>query len=145
MIFSIRILNFIFQVNNSKAIRIFWLDDDIFCSKIYEHHLRVLGYYNIKLFQEANACLKALPQRPDVVFLDHNLPGTNGQQVLTQIQELSPHTKVVYFTGKQMLNLEMEVRNAGVYAFIQKGVGDLAHLTAVMTMLEKESYLPIIT
>lgn len=56
----------------------------------------------IQKFSNGNdviACLKTSDSRPDVAFLDIEMPGMNGLSLAAKIKELSPMTNIIFVTA----------------------------------------------
>jgi CheY-like chemotaxis protein len=58
--------------------------------------------------------------RYDVVFLDCNLPGLNGLDMLVRLREQNPDIKVVMISGEQNPRREAEALRLGAVAFLNK-------------------------
>ncbi|HAM73310.1 MAG TPA: two-component system response regulator [Verrucomicrobiales bacterium] len=70
----------------------------------------------------AQECLdRVKASHPDLVVLDINLAGEDGLEVLVQIKELRPITKVVMLTGMGFLeDLLKEALNKGADGYVSK-------------------------
>src|SRR5688572_3085677 len=85
----------------SPDLKIFIVDDDIFCITLYNQFLRNLGYVNVTSFTGGEECLNHMNASPDLVFLDYNMEGLNGVEVLKEIKSTNPATNVYIITGKE--------------------------------------------
>jgi FixJ family two-component response regulator len=72
-----------------------------------------------------------------VVVLDVWMPGTNGIEVQERLRELSPDTRVVMITGREVSAIRAEALKGGAYAFIVKPFADETLLAAVREALGK--------
>lgn len=64
---------------------------------------------------------KALPDvRPDVVFLDLNMPGNDYYRNIEEIKKHFPHTKILVFTGYDAPDLVKSLFDAGIHGFLLK-------------------------
>ena len=59
--------------------------------------------------------------RPDVLVLDLSLPELDGLEVLEQLADRSPHTRVVVFSGYPEGQLGDAARRRGAHRYIEKG------------------------
>jgi CheY-like chemotaxis protein len=66
--------------------KIFLVDDDAFSLALYEQTLRSIGCSNISTFDNGTNCLNALIEKPQVIFLDHNMDHITGFEVLKKIK-----------------------------------------------------------
>ena len=58
--------------------------------------------------------------RPDVVLLDHNLPGMNGLQALARLRSLDPQARVVLMTGFGSIDLAVSAMKQGAADYLAK-------------------------
>ena len=69
--------------------------------------------------------------RPDVVVLDHNLPGRDGLSTLKALRERDPQLPVVMTTGHGSEQVAVEAMKAGAFDYLVKPVS-LAQLKQVL-------------
>jgi two-component system, NarL family, nitrate/nitrite response regulator NarL len=60
--------------------------------------------------------------RPDLVILDHQMPGLVGLDVVPLIRLASPNTKIVFHSGATDAGLQARARAAGAHAFMPKDI-----------------------
>jgi DNA-binding NtrC family response regulator len=82
-------------MKDQKTFKVFIVEDDLWYSSMLEYYLSLNPDYVIKKFDTAKSFLAKLHEKPDVVTLDYSLPDMNGDQLLQQLKETSPETKVV--------------------------------------------------
>jgi DNA-binding NtrC family response regulator len=58
--------------------------------------------------------------RPDLVLLDHWLPGINGDEVLRRIKETSPETPVIIMTAQGSIEMAVNSMKMGAFDFLVK-------------------------
>ena len=58
--------------------------------------------------------------RPDVVLLDHNLPGMNGLDALVQLRAIDAHARVVLMTGFGSIDLAVTAMKQGAADYLPK-------------------------
>jgi DNA-binding NtrC family response regulator len=87
---------------------------------------------------DAVTCIDAYERnRPDVVLLDHGLPGLSGLQLLEVLRQRDPDATVLMLTGRAEFPIAVEAMRLGAENFLPKPV-DPAHLRAAVTRaLEK--------
>src|SRR5436189_831826 len=64
---------------------------------------------------------QAMKLKPDVVLLDVRMPHTNGLEALERIQDRSPRSKVVMFTGHENPTYVARAVALGAAGFLMKG------------------------
>jgi two-component system, NtrC family, response regulator AtoC len=57
---------------------------------------------------------------PDLVLLDHWLPGINGDQVLQKIKEVNPEIPVIIMTAQGSVELAVQSMKMGAFDFLVK-------------------------
>ncbi len=64
---------------------------------------------------------KALPEvRPDIIFLDLNMPGNDFYRNIEEIKKHFPHIKIIVFTGYDAPDLVKSLFEAGIHGFLLK-------------------------
>jgi len=69
------------------------------------------GEEGLELFQREN---------PDLVLLDHWLPGMNGDEVLRKIKGEDPETPVIIMTAQGSIELAVNSMKMGAFDFLVK-------------------------
>ena len=77
------------------------------------------------------AVVLAVAHRPDVMILDHSMPGGGGIDAVPLVKRASPTTRVVIYSGDSSPALEEAALAAGADAFVRKG-GRLDELVDVV-------------
>lgn len=98
------------------------IDDDNFARETLEDLLDEIGSLKIiKSISKSETAIKDIAiLKPDIVFLDINMPGKNGMSVLNEIQELNLTSKVIFVTAHQEYLLEALKKN--VYDYLVKPI-----------------------
>jgi DNA-binding NtrC family response regulator len=122
--------------------KIFVVDDDIFCVTLYEQFLRNLGYTNITPFNAGDECLLGLKEQPDVVFLDYNMEGMNGIDVLKKIKAYNPNILVYMISGQENIEVATQAIKQGAVDYIVKSSLSPEKMPAIMQKVE-QLYVPV--
>ena len=91
--------------------KIFIVDDDIFCLSLYEQFLRNLGYTEMTSFNAGDDCLQHIKEQPALVFMDYNMEGMNGIEVLRKIKAFDSHIMVYIISGQENRQVATEAGN----------------------------------
>jgi DNA-binding NtrC family response regulator len=93
---------------------------------------------DIMMATDAVSCLEEYERnRPDLVLLDHGLPGLTGLQLLEVLRERDPDATVLMLTGRAEISIAVEAMRLGADNFLTKPI-DPVHLdAAVSRALEK--------
>ena len=122
-------------------LKIFIVDDDIFCLTLYQQFLKNLGYTNATPFNCGDECLAALKDQPDVVFLDYNMEGMNGIEVLKRIKAFNPSIMVFIISGQENVEVAADSIKQGAQDYIVKSSLSPDKIAAVMDKAEQQ-YVP---
>lgn len=94
-----------------------------------ENHIRsyvriILNHLGVETVHEATNGMEAVElfreHRPDVVFLDINMPGLTGLEALPKIMEIDPEANVLMLTGHASRHLVEGSAKAGAIHYIRK-------------------------
>ena len=120
-----------------QDLKIFIVDDDIFSLTLYNQFLRNLGYTNVTSFTGGEECLEHLDARPRLIFLDYNMEGLNGVEVLKVIKRLDPTTIVYIITGKESAEVAAEALKEGASDYIVKSSLSPDKMKSIMEKVEE--------
>lgn len=81
--------------------KILWVDDEIDLLKPHIIFLKSKGYEVVTVNNGLEAVQLAATERPDLIFLDENMPGLSGLETLSRIKLTSPNTPVVMITKNE--------------------------------------------
>jgi DNA-binding NarL/FixJ family response regulator len=84
-----------------QAITVIICDDDDDIRRLLRVNLEIDGRFNVvnDVPTGAEAFLCSISSCPDVLVLDLMMPGMNGAQVLAEVRNRCPHTKIAMFTA----------------------------------------------
>lgn len=118
-------------------LRIFIVDDDIFCLTLYNQFLKNLGYSNVTSFTGGSECLDHLDTGPELIFLDYNMEGMNGIEVLKRIRETNPNIAVYIITGKEDPRVAAESVKQGAVDYVVKSSLSPDKMKVIMERVEE--------
>ncbi|MGI8952741.1 MAG: sigma-54-dependent transcriptional regulator [Chitinophagaceae bacterium] len=104
----------------SISILVFIVEDDLLYSSMLAHYLSLNPDYQVKKFLTAADFLNALHEKPDIITLDYSLPDATGEELIAQIKELSPDTKIIIVSGQDEIKVAIELFKKGVHDYIVK-------------------------
>jgi DNA-binding NtrC family response regulator len=118
-------------------LKIFIVDDDIFCLSLYEQFLRNLGYTNITSFTTGDDCMQQIKEQPALVFMDYNMEGMNGIEVLKKIKAFDSHIMVYIISGQENSLVAKEALQYGALDYVIKSSLSPEKMTAIMKRVEQ--------
>lgn len=97
-------------------------DDDVHVREMLVGLLDDLGYRVVGAFAEAAGAVRAcVAEPPDVVLLDHRMPGMSGTEAAAVLRGMVPDLPVIVLSAYDDAGLQRAARDAGVSAFLVKG------------------------
>ena len=118
-------------------LKIFLVDDDIFCLTLYKQFLNKLGYTAVTSFTSGDDALENLSERPDVAFLDYSMEGLNGIDVLKKIKEFDPSILVYLISGKDNPVIAATSYSHGAVDYIVKSSINPGKIKVIMENAEE--------
>ncbi|MFY7965372.1 MAG: response regulator [Chitinophagaceae bacterium] len=104
----------------NKQDLIFIVDDDLFWSNILHQLLISIGYNNIKTYENGLDCVNNLSLSPKVIFLDYQMNGKNGLEVLKEINTQANNFKIIFCTAHEDLSVAMGAMQGGSFDYLLK-------------------------
>ncbi len=90
---------------------------------------------------EGNCLDKIIAHHPDVLLLDINMPRCNGLELLAQIKQKLPRTRVLMLTMHDDAQYLRQVLAAGGAGYVLKQAADTELLTAIRTVFNGGVFL----
>jgi DNA-binding NtrC family response regulator len=122
-------------LEDTQAVNIFLVDDDLFCLSLYEQQLQSLGYANVHTFSNSTDCINGLVKKPDIVFLDHDLDTMNGYELLKIIKKQNPCIYVVFLSGQEDTAIIANTLQSGAFDYIIKSNQDILRIKMVLAKI----------
>ena len=99
--------------------RVLVVDDEPELAEVVREYLR--DRYDVEIANTGSAALASFRvRRPDVVFLDINMPGPNGIEVLKELRQTDPSVPVVMVTVNTEVAVVQECLREGAFAYVPK-------------------------
>jgi DNA-binding NtrC family response regulator len=107
-------------MKSESSFKFFIVDDDVFCANVYEQFLKNIGYCDITYYSNGNDCINNLDKKPDIIFLDHNMDGMKGFDVLKKIKRYNPNIYVVMISGQENIETAVDALKYGAFDYLIK-------------------------
>ncbi|WP_185290525.1 response regulator [Chryseobacterium lactis] len=104
----------------NQNLKFFIVDDDRFCATVYEQYLKNHHYEDITSFSSGEECLEELYQKPDIIFLDHNMEDLNGFEVLKKIKRYDPNIYVIMVSAQENIDTAVNALKYGAFDYLVK-------------------------
>lgn len=105
---------------NNQNLKFFIVDNDRFCAGVYEQYLKNHYYEDIICFSSSEECLDELHQKPDIIFLDHNMEDLNGFEVLKKIKCFDPNIYVIMVSAQENIDAAVNALKYGAFDYLVK-------------------------
>src|SRR5512136_2468802 len=100
--------------------RILVIDDEPILRDSLEVALKTSGYDVLTARTGEEGLERFQKENPDLVLLDHWLPGINGDEVLRRIKEENPEVPVIIMTAQGSIELAVQSMKMGALDFLVK-------------------------
>lgn len=117
---------------------ILWADDEIDMLKPHIMFLDKKGYDITPVNSGADALDKFQEENFDVIFLDENMPGISGLEVLTQIKSEKPNIPVVMITKSEEEHIMEEAIGSKIDDYLIKPLNPNQILMSVKKILDNK-------
>lgn len=123
---------------DSKALKIFVVEDDEWYNRLLVYNLSLNPDYEIQSFTEGKSCLENLHQKPDVITLDYRLPDMKGLDVLKQVKETNDEIQVILISEQEDIEVVVDLLKHGAYDYIVKSKDIRERLLNTVNNIRKE-------
>lgn len=103
-----------------NELKIFVVDDDVFYLNLFKQQLFIIGYDDVKQFNDGKQCLLQLNEKPDVIFVDFNMESISGSELIAQIKLINPSIFIVMISSQSNTKPSYEALKLGAFDFILK-------------------------
>lgn len=115
---------------------IFVVDDEPGIRRLLEHWITTKWGYRLRQFADAESCLDALEEGPDLIILDIMLPGMNGLDALREIKRRLPQLPVIMLSAQGQIETAVETLKLGAVDYFPKTIDIVKLENAVRNALE---------
>lgn len=103
-----------------KQTKIFLVENNLFSFDLYRRELQQMGFENIFLFLNGTTCLNNLSQKPEIIFLGHNMDDCTKLEVLKKIKCFDLGIYVIMVSVQENIQFAMSALKIGAFDFITK-------------------------
>ncbi|MFC1849332.1 SLC13 family permease [candidate division CSSED10-310 bacterium] len=107
------------ETQSSETVILLVDDEDQFRAALSKQ-LIIRGYAIIDVDNGEDAIKAVRHNNPEVVILDHWMPGMKGVQTLKEIKKIAPEVQVIMLTGRGSVDLAVETGKLDVFHYMQK-------------------------
>jgi CheY-like chemotaxis protein len=114
--------------------RVLIVDDEPELAEVVREYLQ--DQYEVVIAPDGPTALTSVQQtRPDVVFLDVNMPGPSGIEVLKELRRADPTLPVIMVTVNTEVAVVQQCLQGGAFAYVPKpfDLKYMEHMAALAT------------
>ncbi len=124
-----------------NTVKILWIDDEIDLLKVHILLLEERGF-EVKIANNAEDGFEIISNNNfDIVFLDENMPGTSGLDILPRIKRKYPNLPVIMVTKREEENVMDDAIGSKVDGFLIKPVKPNQILLAIKQNVQQKDIL----
>ena len=129
----------------NKKVKILIVDDHPLMAEATSKTLQEIDFVQIVgIALNGRSCMEMVEfSKPDIVFLDFNLPDQYGDEIAKQLKAAYPTMHLVIFTGIDFAHLYNHLIGLEVSAVISKESSETLIKSLIMLLLEGYTMLPI--
>jgi diguanylate cyclase (GGDEF)-like protein len=128
-------------MHNGTKGKVLIVDDEPDTLEILQALLSIEGYHVIIASTGEEGVRKAQSERPEVILMDINLPGIDGNEALRRIRETNPFQCVIMLTAFATVDNAIQAIKEGATDFVKKPFENEHLIHIVNQVLEKSRTL----
>lgn len=102
--------------------RLLVVDDDPGFLEMVKEAFSHLNDYKITTVEDPIQAVSEMKRQDfPVVLLDYNLPTLNGNDLISALQGINPHSKFIILSGMGGSEIEEKFKGLGYYCYFEKG------------------------
>jgi len=127
--------------NQTTTPTVLLIDDERMNRLIVGDYLRDSGYAVLEAESSSEGLRIFDNARPDIVITDLRMPGGDGNQVVTRLQNIAPDTPVIIISGTASLEEALCTLRDGASDFITKPVREMGRIKHAIEAAMKKAHL----
>jgi DNA-binding NtrC family response regulator len=115
--------------------KVFVIEDNRTEGLLLQLALSEIPNLEVKTYANAALMLEEISEQPEIAVIDLNLPDMSGLELIREIKEASPKTRMVVVSAQRDMDVLAEVQAEGVYNYLVKSEACLTYLSTVVEEL----------
>ncbi len=118
----------------TQGLNLFIIDDNTLVSTTLRNYLnnRFGNVLTISTFLTGASALKEINKNTNIVILDYDLKGENGNEILKSIKSINSETEVIMFTSNDEIATAIESFRNGASDYVIKGDKSLKKIASLI-------------
>lgn len=122
-------------MQRTKDPLIFIVQNNVIYKDLIVGYLQQRKFNNLKTFNTAEECLKAIHKKPDIIVLDYTFEGISGLELMKRIKADHPEIDFVFLSGQNSVEVAVNIMKMGAADYIYKNA------QAPQTLIRSIEYL----
>jgi DNA-binding NtrC family response regulator len=123
------------QEDLMSKFKVFVIEDNRTEGLLLQLALSEIPNLEVKTYANAGLMLEEISEQPEIAVIDLNLPDMSGLELIREIKESSPKTRMVVVSAQRDMDVLAEVQAEGVYNYLVKSEACLTYLGTVVEEL----------
>lgn len=115
--------------------KVFVIEDNRTEGLLLQLALSEIPNLEVKTYANAALMLEEISEQPEIAVIDLNLPDMSGLELIREIKEASPKTRMVVVSAQRDMDVLADVQAEGVYNYLVKSEACLTYLGTVVEEL----------
>lgn len=124
-----------------KGVKILWVDDEIDLLKVHVLFLEEKGHKVQTAYNGDDALEMIKDEDFDIIFLDENMPGISGIDVLDEIKRIKPHIPIIMITKNEEESIMEEAIGLKINDYLIKPVNPKQIILTIKKNVENKSLI----
>lgn len=128
-----------------KGAKILWVDDEVDLLRVHILFLEAKGH-NVTTCNNGYDAIEIVAEENfDIIFLDENMPGMSGLDVLPEIKQIKPNTPVVMITKNEEEDIMDEAIGSNINDYLLKPVNPKQILLTIKKNVDNKRLIQVKT
>lgn len=96
------------------------IEDDPVYSMLLDYEIFKYIDCSVKIIRTKKQCIQSISWDPDIILMDYYLPDGNGLDLIKELKQITPNTKVIALSNQMDCNITKELFKEGIFKYFSK-------------------------
>lgn len=107
-------------MQKTKNPLIFIIEESTIYKDLIVGYLKSNKFPNIKVFKNADECMKNIDENPDVIILDYSIEGVSGLELMKKVKATQPQIDFIFLSGQNDVEVAVSILKLGAADYVVK-------------------------